>query len=519
MSADLRRRIAAAEAGLQSLRQQLAQAEVDEVDEADEAEEKKPQHTANDNKWPLAEQEYDRYARQLILPSIGVAGQLALKNASIIIIGAGGLGCPAALYLAGAGVGRLTIVDGDTVETSNLHRQIGHTTARVGMYKVDSLVAACRARNPLVEYVAVREHVTVENVERLLRGERIISERSELNGSNETNERSEDSSEDSSERSEDRKTLVLDCTDHAAIRYLVSDACVRMGVSLVSAAALRTDGQLAVLNWPVGRGPCYRCVFPRPPPAASQTSCAEGGVLGPVVGVMGVLQALEAIRVLTTSLPNEEEKLSPTLLLFSAGGGPSFRTVRLRGKRADCFACGEDAPLKMTKSLEDGGWPDYVQFCGGSTAATQTVLSPEERVSVQAYREVQRKEEENKEEGNEKRTHWLLDVREKEFYNMGSLDGAVNIPFSQTKTRTVTVAATVAAEPSTPPPLPAWLPEGIATDTAPIYLVCRVGNDSQVVARQLKTLGLDREGTRFVGDVKGGLLAWKKEVDSTLPFV
>ncbi|CAK7231381.1 hypothetical protein SCUCBS95973_007892 [Sporothrix curviconia] len=500
MSADLRRRIALAEAELASLRQQLAQAEADEAAAEAEQQQQLQQHDAihslnGSGKWPLREEEYGRYARQLILPSIGVAGQLALKNASVVIIGAGGLGCPAALYLAGSGVGRLTIVDGDTVETSNLHRQIGHTTARVGAYKVDSLVAACRARNPLVEYVPVREHVTVDNVERLL-------------GSS---ERSEDEKED---RKEDLKvSVVLDCTDHAAIRYLVSDACVRVGVPLVSAAALRTDGQLAVLNWPVGQGPCYRCVFPRPPPAASQTSCAEGGVLGPVVGVMGVLQALEAIRVLTAPVSRpatieEDKKLSPppTLLLFSAGGGgPSFRTVRLRGRRADCFACGDDAPLKEQSLLDGDGWPDYVQFCGGSTspALARSVLASEERVSVQTYQEVQRKDEENKGQ-----KHWLLDVREKEFFNMGALDGAVNMPFSQTR-------AAAALEGG----LPAWLPAGMADDTAPIYLVCRVGNDSQVVARQLKTLGLDREGTRFVGDIKGGLLAWKKEVDSTLPFV
>ncbi|CAK7199321.1 hypothetical protein SEUCBS139899_001998 [Sporothrix eucalyptigena] len=454
MSADLRRRIVAAEAELQSLREQLALAE--EAEAADRS-----MQPDSSWKWPLAASDYDRYARQLILPSVGVQGQLALKKASVVLIGAGGLGCPAALYLAGAGVGHLTVVDGDTVETSNLHRQIGHTTARTGAYKVDSLVEACRERNPEVKYTAVREHVTVDNIGPLLAN----------------------------------ATLALDCTDHAAVRYLISDACVLAGVPLVSAAALRTDGQLSVLNWPVGRGPCYRCVFPRPPPAASQMSCAEGGVLGPVVGVMGVLQALEAIRVLTQPPP---EPLQPTLLLFSASGGPSFRTVRLRGRRSDCFACSDDSVLKKGDGL-DGGWPDYVQFCGGSTAVTQHVLAPEERVSVEMYKKLQ--------EEDTPRKHWLLDVREKEFYNMGSIAGAVNVPFSQTRAG------------SSPEGLPSWLPSGLAEDTAPIYLVCRVGNDSQVVARQLKTLGLDREGTRFVGDVEGGLLAWKQRVDETMPFV
>ncbi|CAK7269018.1 hypothetical protein SEPCBS57363_003389 [Sporothrix epigloea] len=500
MSASLRQRIAAAEADLVSLRQQLAHAEANEaVEEAQQLNEALNTHTET-WKRPLQEAEYDRYARQLILPSIGVAGQLVLKNASVVIIGAGGLGCPAALYLAGAGVGCITIVDGDTVETSNLHRQIGHTADRVGVYKADSLVAACRARNPLVEYVPVRDYVTVDNIEQLLRPR---SERREWNAGDEIVESDENQTD-----GERKASVVLDCTDHAAIRYLVSDACVRMGVPLVSAAALRTDGQLAVLNWPVGRGPCYRCVFPRPPPAASQTSCAEGGVLGPVVGVMGILQALETIRVLNNATIRKDDEISPTLLLFSAGGGPSFRTVRLRGRRADCFACGDNAPLK-SRSLQDGGLPDYVQFCGGSTATAQPVLAPEERVSVQTYRQIRDVEKGIKVEKGT-RTHWLLDVREKEFYDMGSIDGAINIPFS------LTTASLSSPQDNK---MPAWIPEGMAADKTPIYVVCRVGNDSQVVAKQLKSMGVDQQGTRFVGDIMGGLLAWKKEADSTFPFV
>ncbi|KAL1895901.1 hypothetical protein Sste5346_004999 [Sporothrix stenoceras] len=494
MSADLRRRIAAAEVELHSLREQLQQAEQAEQQEA-KAEDASHSTEAPPWPWPLVSDEYDRYARQLILPGVGVDGQLRLKKASVLIVGAGGLGCPAALYLAGAGVGHLTLVDGDTVETSNLHRQIGHAAARVGEYKVDSLAAAMRERNPTIQYTVYREHLTIDNVSRFL-GD---GERSE----DKKDERSEDT------KDEDRKKidLVLDCTDHPAIRYLISDACVRAGIPLVSAAALRTDGQLTVLNWPVGKGPCYRCVFPRPPPAASQTSCAEGGVLGPVVGVMGVLQALEAIRVLVT-VPPTESVPSPTLTLFSAGGAgglaaPSFRTVRLKGRRENCFACSEDAPLKKLGSLGDvdnNGWPDYVQFCGGSTAVTQHILQPEERVSVTDFRKLH-----NQQDSTQK--HWLLDVREKEFYNMGSISGAINIPYSKTQTGKAVDG------------LPSWLPEGITEETTPIYLVCRVGNDSQVVTRQLKTLGLDKGGSRFVGDVEGGILAWKRQVDSTMPFV
>ncbi len=398
------------------------------------------------------------------------------------------------------------LVDGDVVEVSNLHRQIAHTTDRVGQYKVDSLAASLRWLNPRVRCSVHREHLTPSNVSRIF---------SPLSSS-----------------SSSSPLLVLDCTDHPAVRYLVSDACVRAGVPLVSAAALRTDGQLAVLNWPVGRGPCYRCVFPRPPPVASQTSCAEGGVLGPVVGVMGVLQALEALRVLMIGRDEDEaaaEGRKHTLLLFSAGSGagtlcaPTFRSVRLKGRRADCFACSADAPLQKLRLLEDDvdrgeeaetAWPDYIQFCSGDRVVTQAILEPDERVTVDTFRQLL---EESTGTANEATAqppahrHWLLDVREKELFDMGSIDGAVNVPFSR-------VQRIAAQQERTGHSDSDWLPAGIADDAAPVYVVCRVGNDSQVVARQLKDMGLDRGGTRFVGDIAGGMLAWKRGVDNTMPF-
>ena len=471
MSADLRKRIAAAEAELQVLREQLAKAEADEHEQEQDQKQKQ-----DEQKWPLDAAAYERYARQLILPGVGVAGQLCLQRASVVVIGAGGLGCPAATYLAGTGIGCLTLVDGDTVEVSNLHRQIAHTTGRVGQYKVDSLAAALRQSNPTVRLRTHREHITPQNALSLIAA---------------------------------GASLVLDCSDHPSVRYLVSDACVRAGVPLVSAAALRTDGQLAVLNNPPGAGPCYRCVFPRPPPAASQTSCAEGGVLGPVVGVMGVLQALEAIRVLVNPAPTP-----PTLLLFSSSSGgalgpPTFRTVRLKGKRADCCACGTDAPRQRGASL-DGEWPDYVRFCGGPAAAAQHILQPGERVSVQDFAAVLSGTEK---EDKAVRPYWLLDVRERPFFDMGSIDGATNVPFSQTQSRAAP------SQEQDQKQRQDWLPQGMADGDAPIYVVCRVGNDSQVVGRRLKELGLDRGGARFVGDIEGGILAWKRSIDPTMPFV
>ncbi|OAA53945.1 molybdenum cofactor biosynthetic protein [Niveomyces insectorum RCEF 264] len=511
---DLRRRIACAEVELQNLRILLTQAEAGEREK--QLNEEQHAHgdeklTQNDSawKWPLRVEEYERYARQLILPGVGVQGQLRLKAASVLIVGAGGLGCPAAAYLAGAGVGHIGVVDGDVVEASNLHRQISHTTDRVGHFKAESLVVFMRQLNPLPRYSAHTELLVPGNATALI----------------------------------GNYDLILDCTDHPSVRYLVSDACVRAGKPLVSAAALRTDGQLAVLNWPIGKGPCYRCVFPRPPPPLSQMSCAEGGVLGPAVGVMGVLQALEAIRIIVAGVQantNEDAHddfapQAPTLLLFSAGGAalkpPSFRSVRLRGRRPDCFACAVNAPLRRMWSAEDTGssnknvvaggetgvaWPDYVQFCGGDFDRNISELQPDERISATELKRLLQEEYSRKSEGTtatDTPRLWLLDVREKELFDMGAINGAVNIPFSriqrcQKKTQSKELDA-----------LPDWLPEGMRTDMAPIYLVCRIGNDSQVVTRQLKELGLDKEGKRFIGDVKGGIRAWKSDIDSTIPFL
>lgn len=384
-------------------------------------------------------------------------------------MGAGGLGCPAAAYLAGAGIGRIGIVDGDVVEASNLHRQIAHSTSRVGVFKAESLIAHLRDLNPLVQYTAYTTHLTPQNAEEIV----------------------------------SQYDLVLDCTDHPTSRYLISDTCVLLEKPLVSASALRTDGQLIVLNAPVGSqgsmkgGPCYRCVFPVPPPAESLTSCGEGGVLGPAVGTMGVLQAGEAIKVLLKGkgwLESEVEDVRPSLMLFSSPllGGVSMRTVRMRGRRKDCFACGEGSKLSLA-SLKDGS-TDYVAFCGGKGGATVNVLEPNERISAKQYADRRTKDE-----------HLLLDVREAEHFSVASIDGAVNVPFSRIHT-----AAGEKERPS-------WLPPTLPTD-APIYVVCRVGNDSQVVTRRLKDIGMDEGGKRVIVDIKGGMRAWKNEVDETLPF-
>lgn len=334
--------------------------------------------------------------------------------------------------------------------------------------------------------------------------------------------------------------IVLDCTDHPAVRYLISDACVLLGKPLVSASALRTDAQLLVLNNPPSQraqtdtlhtaeasgytteetsgaqqrasaeaGPCYRCVFPKPPPPEAVVSCGEGGILGPVVGAAGVLQALEALRLLTSSRvttplseqQQQQQQQGPSMLLFSAtSAGPSFRTVRLMGKRRNCVACGDAASLTLEGPA--GGQVDYVAFCG--TAQPVELLQDVERVSVSKY------VADVKTIG-----HLLLDVREKELFDMGSIEGAVNVPFSKFQAKRWVKADGLQEGQS---PLPDGFPAQLS-ENSPIYVVCRVGNDSQLVTRRLKEIGLDRNGERFIGDIKGGMLAWKAQVDDTMPFM
>ncbi|KAI0842974.1 ThiF family protein [Hypoxylon sp. FL0890] len=480
-SEQLREKISQTEKELLDLRRQLADLESPvQNTNADPASGSTSDHkhsveTLPEWKWPLKEEEYSRYGRQLILPAVGIRGQLRLKSTAVLIVGAGGLGCPAAAYLAGAGVGTLGVADGDTVEISNLHRQIAHSTSRVGMMKVDSLVEYCRGLNPDITYTPHREHLTPQNAESIV----------------------------------SNYDLVLDCTDHPTSRYLISDICVLLKKTLVSASALRTDGQLIVLNNPpapqgsTDGGPCYRCVFPKPPPADSVVSCGEGGILGPVVGVMGVLQALEAIKVIvsglekgTTSTP--KEPVAPSLLLFSATSKTPFRSIRMRSRRPNCFACSSNSTLTL-KELKSGSL-DYVQFCGVTTPVK--VLKSEERISATEYNDILA--------AQPYRKHLLLDVREKEHFDIASIPGAINVPFSTLQSRSKPTRNDENL-------IPEYVPESLPADAA-IYVICRVGNDSQLVTRRLKEMGLDRGGERFVGDIRGGMLAWKHEVDRTLPF-
>jgi adenylyltransferase/sulfurtransferase len=251
----------------------------------------------------LDEADIQRYARHILLAEVGGIGQAKLKAARVLVVGAGGLGCPLVLYLAAAGVGTIGIVDDDRVELSNLQRQVAHTTARIGAPKAASAAAAARALNPGVTVVPHAVRLTADNAAALIDG----------------------------------YDIVCDGSDNFATRYLLADACVLARRTLVSAAVLRFEGQLSVFR-PQG-APCYRCVFPQMPPEGMVPSCAEAGVLGAVTGVMGTMQATEALK----EIMGIGDSLAGRLLIWDALGA-RVRSIRLRADPA-CALCGPNATI------------------------------------------------------------------------------------------------------------------------------------------------------------------------------
>ncbi|KAJ4506456.1 glycerol-3-phosphate dehydrogenase [Exophiala dermatitidis] len=377
---------------------------------------------------PLAS---SRYNRQLLVPQLRLQGQENLLNSKVLIIGLGGLGSPASLYLAGAGVGTLGFMDGDTVELGNLHRQIVHTesSAHKGLSKVASAVARCKELNSEIRYVTHEERASPDNILEIVA----------------------------------QYDLVLDCTDNPATRYLISDACVVLDKVLVSGAAQRGEGMLVVLNSPpragaADKGPCYRCVFPRPPPPEMVRGCSEIGILGPVVGVIGTLMAGETIKLIAAGKhkhvptagavtdgdahsqqqqnhheqqPQKQQQQHTMLLYNTYAADPKsmFRTVAMRGRRKDCLACGDDEALalkgvtRITADVISQGRLDYQAFCG--VAEDINVLDEGNRVGAKQFLQ-------EMEETDGRRPTVVVDVREEHEFELGAkVPGSVNIPISR----------------------------------------------------------------------------------------
>jgi molybdopterin/thiamine biosynthesis adenylyltransferase/rhodanese-related sulfurtransferase len=270
----------------------------------------------------LTAEQRERYSRHLLVPEIGLEGQTKLLEAKVLLLGAGGLGSPTALYLAAAGVGTLGIVDDDEVDLSNLQRQVIHTTDRIGVPKVDSAEEAVKAINPDVDVVKYKTRLDASNIMEIIQGYDVI----------------------------------VDGVDNFPTRYLLNDATVRLGIPVVSASILGFDGQLSVFK-PYD-GPCYRCLYPVPPPAELAPSCGANGVLGVLPGTMGLLQATEVIKLVTGA----GEPLVGRLLLYEALGA-TFTELKVR-RDPDCPICAKD-PAEISDE-EMGVFPDYEAFCAAA---------------------------------------------------------------------------------------------------------------------------------------------------------
>ncbi|KIO34587.1 hypothetical protein M407DRAFT_13392 [Tulasnella calospora MUT 4182] len=388
----------------------------------------------------MALHEYRRYGRQMVLDGIGLSGQLKLKKSSVLVVGAGGLGCPAIQYLAAAGVGTLGIVDHDVVELSNLQRQILHSDTTIGLPKAESAKAASERLQPMIKVVSHACSLNAANARAIL----------------------------------SKYDIILDCTDNLPTRYLLSDTAVLVGKPLVSGAALKFDGQLCVYN--LGNtGPCYRCIFPKPPKRDGEGTCEEVGVLGVVTGVIGTLQAMEAIKIIT-GLRDEQ----PSLLIFSALSSPSFRTMKLRSRRPDCPGCGGD-PSTRDRFVNE---QDYVSFCGGEAPNLEETgkVNIGGRIKPNALSE-----------SLKGTSPTVIDVRSPTEFSICHLPGSTNVPLSVLKRE----------------------PTAHISQIGDTFVVCRLGNDSQTAANILRSVSSDPSK---VFDLIGGLRAWSKEVDPMFPI-
>ena len=376
----------------------------------------------------LSKDEILRYSRHLIMPEVGMDGQLKLKRAKVLCIGAGGLGSPLALYLAAAGVGRLGIVDFDVVDFTNLQRQIIHDTNDVGRLKLESAKDTIADINPNVEVVAHETRLTSENALDIFRD----------------------------------YDIVADGTDNFPTRYLVNDACVLLGKPNVYGSIFRFEGQATVFY--AKEGPCYRCLYPEPPPPGLVPSCAEGGVLGVLPGIVGSIQALETIKLIL----GKGRTLIGRLLLFDALD-LKFRELKLR-KNPECPVCG--AHPTVTKLL------DYEQFCG---------IRGEEHVPETKVPEITAPEV--KKMMDERKPFVLVDVREPHEFQICRIPGSTLIPLGD---------------------VPKRMHELSSADEIVVH--CRSGmRSAQAVELLMKA------GFRKIHNLKGGVLAWADQVDPTMP--
>jgi sulfur-carrier protein adenylyltransferase/sulfurtransferase len=376
----------------------------------------------------LTKKEIERYSRHLIMPEVGMEGQLKLKQAKVLCVGTGGLGAPLGLYLAAAGVGRIGLVDFDKVDDSNLQRQILFSTKDVGRPKIDAAADRLRGLNPEIQIDTFDTHLSSDNALEILKD----------------------------------YDIVVDGTDNFPTRYLVNDACVLLKKPNVYGSIFRFEGQATIFGYP--EGPCYRCLYPEPPPPGLVPSCAEGGVLGVLPGIVGCIQAVETLKLII----GKGESLVGRLLLFDALA-ICFRELKLR-KNPDCPVCGSHPTI--TKLI------DYAEFCGirGEEAPAPQTSIPEITPRDLKTR-LDRRDD-----------LYILDVREPHEYQICNLGGHL-IPLGDLAKRA-----------------------GELDSSREIVAHCRSGKRSAEAVEFLQ-----RAGFRKVLNLKGGILAWSDEVDPSVP--
>lgn len=380
----------------------------------------------------LTNEEVLRYGRHLIMPEVGMKGQKKLKDAKILMVGAGGLGSPSGLYLAASGIGELTIIDPDVVDASNLQRQLFHDTDKIGVPKVESAKERIAAINPNVKVNAIQDFLTNENVRKL------VSEHD----------------------------LVVDGTDNFQTRYMVNDACIFEKKINVYGSIFRFDGQSTIFC--AEDGPCYRCLYPEPPPPGMVPSCAEGGVLGILPGIIGVIQATEAIKIIL----GEGRPLIGRLMLYDALE-MKFRELKIR-KDPSCPVCGEHPTIHDLQ--------DYESFCGiipHEEKAEGEDNTPIEQINARQLQEAIAAGKEIT----------LLDVREPQEWDITHLPGAKLIPLGE---------------------VPERVNELDSADEIVVY--CHHGQRSQRAINFLKKVGFSK-----LKNLAGGIDSWAANVDHEMP--
>ncbi|PJF44343.1 MAG: molybdenum cofactor biosynthesis protein MoeB [Phototrophicales bacterium] len=382
----------------------------------------------------LSHEEIKRYSRHLIMPEVGIEGQKKLKAAKILLVGTGGLGSPTAMYLAAAGIGTLGLVDYDVVDVTNLQRQIIHGTKDVGVPKIESAASTLADLNPHVKIIKHEVPLTSENALEIIKD----------------------------------YDIVIDGTDNFPTRYLVNDACVMLGKVNIYGSIFRFEGQVSVFG--AEDGPCYRCLFPSPPPPGLVPNCAEGGVLGILPGTIGTLQATEAIKIVL----GIGKPLIGRLLLYDALE-MSFDFVKVK-KNPHCPVCGENPTIT--------GLIDYEQFCGmpAHDHSQHTDLTPEVIIPAISVKQLK-----SRLDSGEQLV--IIDVREAHERDISALDVAIHIPKGEVRQRLSEIPHNV-----------------------PVVVHCRTGGRSGEVVKWLM-----EEGYTNVVNLAGGINAWARLIDPSIP--